>query len=218
MTRISLRCIRFFDQSRRASAGFAVRHAVRLAVICSAGAIASSASANDVVNDVLAELAGVKGVDATFAEERISGFLTTGIESKGTIEWRSPDSLTKHTESPFDETIAVSGESISIKRVDDGRVRGSTVSMQEHPELRSIVDSVRATLAGDRSALESLFAVSASGSLTQWTLELKPVTEQIAAAIEVIRVSGADNRIGSFHVTEKDGDESTMTLSYSKAW
>lgn len=166
----------------------------------------------------MAALATVKGADATFSETRESAFLTGGLKSSGQVLWRAPASLTKITLEPFEETVSVEGGEIKLTRTDDGRTRGSVISIEDYPELRSIVESVRSTLAGDATELKNNFSVSVTGSPDTWKIELKPMTKKLAKSIESILIAGTGTQISEFQTTEADGDVSVMTLSYQKIW
>lgn len=170
------------------------------------------------LSTIMSALASVQGADATFLETRDSAFLTSGLKSNGRVIWRAPASLTKHTLEPFEETVSVNGGEIKLSRTDDGRTRGSVISIDDHPELRSIVESVRSTLAGDSAELEENFSVEVSGDTANWAIELKPVSEKLSKTIESIEIAGSGPKISEFQTRETDGDVSTMTLTYLKIW
>jgi len=170
------------------------------------------------LSGIMSALASVQGADATFLETRESAFLTSGLKSEGRVTWRAPSSLTKETLEPFEETVSVDGGEIKLSRTDDGRTRGSVISIDDHPELRSMVESVRSTLAGNSSELENNFAVEVSGSTTTWSIELTPVSEKLSKTIESIQIAGSGAKISEFQTRETDGDVSTMKLTYLKIW
>lgn len=214
--------MRFFNSTR-----LPLSRAARTAAVCltlTFGLVATSQSPADAdtkqasLASIMAALAAVKGADATFSETRESAFLTGGLKSSGQVLWRAPASLTKITLEPFEETVSVEGSEIKLTRTDDGRTRGSVISIEDYPELRSIVESVRSTLAGDATELKNNFSVSVTGSPDTWKIELKPMTKKLAKSIESILIAGTGTQISEFQTTEADGDVSVMTLSYQKIW
>jgi len=94
---------------------------------------------------IMSVLASVQGADATFLETRESAFLTSGLKSEGRVTWRAPSTLTKETLEPFEETVSVDGGEIKLSRTDDGRTRGSVISIDDHPEA-----CIRETFKDDR--------------------------------------------------------------------
>jgi len=204
---------------RRKVAGGGLSVAVGLAVMTASFLSHANEGAKPAsLSTIMSGLASVKGADATFLETRDSAFLTSGLKSNGRVIWRAPASLTKHTLEPFEETVSVKDGEIKLSRTDDGRTRGSTISIDDHPELRSIVESVRSTLAGDSGELENNFSVEVGGNTSEWTIELKPVSKKLSKTIESIQIAGSGQKISEFQTRETDGDVSTMTLTYLKIW
>jgi len=74
------------------------------------------------------------------------------------------------------------------------------------------IESVRATLAGDRAALERYFTVDFSGDLDHWTLELLPSDAAIKRSVRRILISGERDHIRTVDIQQTDGDSSTLTL------
>lgn len=180
--------------------------------------IASAESKPVSVEAILASLAEVKGADALFNELTESAFLTSGLKSSGTLTWRAPDEFVKATVEPFDETLSIKGGEVLIVRQDDGRTRSSKLNVADYPELRSLVESVRSTLAGDSESLREHFELEAAGNAGEWSLLMTPVSAKISESIERIAIAGAGREIREFTTTEPDGDRRVMTLQYQKIW
>ena len=49
------------------------------------------------------------------------------------------------------------------------------LDLKQYPQVVPFIESIRATLAGDRAALEQIFKVDFEGSFEHWTLELVPL-------------------------------------------
>jgi len=47
--------------------------------------------------------------------------------------------------------------------------------LRAYPEVAGMIESLRATLAGDRQALERVYRLSLAGTSDDWTLELTPL-------------------------------------------
>ena len=78
--------------------------------------------------------------------------------------------------------------------------------------VEALVESVRATLAGDRAQLERHYRVQFSGRRDTWRLHLVPRSTQVRAHVESITVSGAAARAQRIEVLESSGDRSVMTI------
>jgi hypothetical protein len=77
------------------------------------------------------------------------------------------------------------------------------------------VESVRATLAGDRQALHRYFRVRATGQMAAWTLELTPFDNDLADVVNRIVITGTQDRLNRIEIEERGGDRSLMVISTS---
>jgi outer membrane lipoprotein-sorting protein len=159
---------------------------------------------------LLSEMATVQSSRTRFVETRHLALLTRPVELKGSLTYERPHRLAKHVESPFDETLTVDGEALSLVNRTSGEQR--FVSLREQPALRALVESVRATLAGDRAQLERHYRVAFSGARNAWQLQLVPRDTQLRAYIESITLSGAGARLQRIEALEGGGDRSVMTI------
>jgi hypothetical protein len=84
--------------------------------------------------------------------------------------------------------------------------------LREQPALRALVESARATLAGDRALLERHYRVQFSGPRDAWRLQLVPRDAQVRGYVESITLSGAAARVQRIETLESSGDRSVMTI------
>jgi outer membrane lipoprotein-sorting protein len=159
---------------------------------------------------LMGEMAAVPASRTRFVETRHLSLLTRPLELKGSLTYERPHRLTKHVESPFDELLTVDGEALSLVNRTKGEQR--TVSLREQPALGALVESVRATLAGDGAQLERHYRVKFSGGRDAWQLRLLPREAQLRAYVESIALSGAGARVQRIEVLESGGDSSVMTI------
>ena len=109
--------------------------------------------------------------------------------------------------------MIIEGSTLVIER---GR-QNMTLQVDSAPELAGFVNSIRGTLAGDRKALERSFALTLEGQPQRWLLIMKPLDQRMAAAVTVIRISGAQDDVRSVEIQQADGDRSVMTISRTSA-
>lgn len=174
-------------------------------------ALVSSAVAQGWDLDALMrELAAVPASRSRFVETRHVALLTRPLELKGSLSYERPNRLTKHVESPFDETLTVDGEALSLVNRTKGEQR--FISLREQPALRALVESVRATLAGDRARLERHYRMQLTGARNAWQLRLVPREGQLKGYVESILISGDGARLQRIEVAEGSGDSSVMTI------
>ncbi|MBN3800412.1 MULTISPECIES: outer membrane lipoprotein carrier protein LolA [Burkholderia] len=197
----------------------ALRHAVRtlaVAVAATASAIALAAApvqAADAVpawtlDRLMSTLAQHKSGRATFTETKYLSIATQPVESSGELVFVAPDHLEKHTLSPKPEHLVVDGGMLTVERNN----RKYTLALARYPELGAFIDSIRATLAGNRFALEQVYKVALAGRGDDWTLTLTPLDSRMLKVVSTITLDGTRDVLRSVAIRQADGDRSVMRL------
>jgi hypothetical protein len=143
-----------------------------------------------------------------FTEVQQLAILDRPLHSSGELLYDAPDRLEKRTLEPRAEVLRLENGMLTMER---GHRRRSA-ALRELPQAAPFIESVRATLAGDRAALERYFTLQFRGSLDQWTLELTPGDATLRRSVRRILISGAQDRIRTVEIDQSDGDSSTLTL------
>jgi outer membrane lipoprotein-sorting protein len=177
-----------------------------------ASATASAARSQDWTLDrLMSTLAQHKSGHANFVETRYLSIAAKPIESSGQLAFAAPDHLEKLTVSPKPERLVVDGDMLTLVR-DQHKY---TVSLTHYPELEAFIESIRATLAGNRYALEQIYKVSIEGHGDAWTLTLTPLDSRMLKAVRTITLDGTRDLLRTVVVEQPDGDRSVMQLSHA---
>ena len=155
-------------------------------------------------------LAQNKAAKAVFVEKKYIGILDQPIESSGELAFTAPGKLEKRTLKPKPESLVLDGDSITV---DQPGKRRLTVSLHDHPEITAFIESIRGTLAGDRSALEKFFTLELTGSADEWQLVLIPIQARMRGIISRIRIAGSHADINTIAFDQSDGDRSEMVIT-----
>ena len=162
--------------------------------------------------DQLMELLGQRHHGhVAFTEVTRLAIVDRPLQSSGELLYDAPDRLEKRTLAPKQETLLLERGTLTVQRGHRSRV----LSLRDYPQIVPFIESIRATLAGDRAALERYFTVQLSGSLAQWTLELTPLDAGIAQAVQRIRIEGGGDALHSVETRQGDGDVSVLTVGAS---
>jgi hypothetical protein len=113
--------------------------------------------------------------------------------------------------SPFEERVSIDGVRLTLER--PGEKGKRTISISQAPGVAALVESIRATRAGDLAALRRYYALEVEGSREQWTLRLRPLEDPVATFVRSIEISGAEARVARVAVEEASGDRSVMEIS-----
>ena len=173
-----------------------------------AAAPGAAAGGTDALDEVMHSLALRRHGQVSFVEQQFLSMLKRPVESYGELTYDAPNRLEKRTIEPRPETLSVDGEVVTVQR---GR-RSHVLDLKAYPQLLPFIESIRATLAGDRAALEKLFRVEFTGSELRWTLDLTPRDAQLAKTVARIRIDGSRDELSRVEILQPDGDRSLMTL------
>ncbi len=154
------------------------------------------------VEDIMRGLAGVRESRAAFSETRSIPELDGVLPSRGTLSWRAPDQVEKHTTEPVEERLSVAADTLTLER----RGARQILSLDAAPEVRAMVEAIRGTLAGDLARLASFYDVRfsepADGS---WRLALFPRSARLASAVQAIIITGRAAQITGVETQERGG-------------
>lgn len=186
--------------ARRASAWVA-------AALAASGLAANGTEPGD-YPQLLELLAQRRHGHVSFTETQYLAILDRPLHSSGELLYDAPDRLEKRTVKPRAETLTLEHGVLTAHR---GH-RTYVMALRDYPLLAPFIESIRATLAGDRAALERLFRVEFAGSLARWTLLLTPIDATLGRAVRDIRIEGERDAIHTVEIHQRDGDRSLLSI------
>jgi len=159
---------------------------------------------------LMAQLAQVQTSRARYSEVRRVAVLREPLQLSGTLFYERPARIEKRQTLPSREVISVDGDRLTVER--EGKTR--EVRLQNAPLIAALVESLRATLAGDATELERLFSVRVQGTRQRWTLALSPREVEVGGVVKGISIAGSGSRLARIEILEPGGDGSVMTIHY----
>lgn len=157
---------------------------------------------------LMAQLAQVQTTQARYSEVRRVAVLQKPLQLSGTLLYERPALIEKRQILPFSEVIRVDGDWLTVER--EGKTR--RIALLNEPLVAALVESLRATLAGDGAELERLYSVRVGGTRQRWTLALTPRELEVAGVVKSISIAGSGSRIVHLEILEPGGDGSVMTI------
>lgn len=145
---------------------------------------------------------------ATFLERKYLAVLDQPVESSGELRFQAPDRLEKITLKPRPESLVLEGNNLSVTR---GK-KQFNVRLSDYGEVAGFIDSIRATLAGDRNTLERTYALHLAGNAERWTLTLLPRDTRMAEVVTRINIAGTRGLLREIEILQADGDRSVMEI------
>ncbi|HLP98918.1 MAG TPA: LolA-related protein [Sideroxyarcus sp.] len=159
---------------------------------------------------LMQSMAQVRTSQGRFVERKYLAVLNRPLEYSGTLSFRAPDHLEKHTLSPKQESLVLDKGILVI----DSKARNikRTLVLQEYPAAWAFVESIRATLAGDQAMLERFYKVRLEGNAEKWRMQLLPIERYTREMVRDIIIVGHGNRVSSIEMHESNADHSTMKV------
>jgi len=179
-----------------------------LILALAACAAAAQTTAPTAFDELLQLLAARRHGHVTFTEVQQLAMLDRPLESSGELWYEAPDRLEKRTLKPRAQTLILEHGVLTARR---GH-RTYVMALRDYPQVVPLVESIRATLAGDRAALERTFRVQFDGTLDAWTLLLVPVDTTLAGAVKDIRIAGERDAVRTVEIRHSDGDRSLLSI------
>lgn len=158
---------------------------------------------------LMARMAAVRERHALFREEKRFSALSQTLVSTGRLFYRHPSFLEKRTEAPLFERLVVDADQVTIDTVEEGR---RTFTLGQAPELRALVDAVRAPLSGDLPALRRSFEPRLSGSWSAWSLDLTPLEDRVVRMLRRVSLSGSGTDVTETLSIQANGDEMALAI------
>ena len=104
---------------------------------------------------------------------------------------------------------SLDGDTLTLNR--EGKTH--TLRLRDYPEVAALIDSIRATLAGDQQRLARSYALSVSGQASRWQLDLLPSDPGISKVVSRIRIGGRHGAVNEVEILQADGDRSVMSIT-----
>lgn len=180
---------------------------VRLLLVL--GSASVLAAEPEPLDTLLGQLAQRRHGVASFEQQQFLSVLKQPLESSGLLLYEAPDHLEQRTVKPHAQSVVIDHGLVTMRL--GAHVR--TLRLADYPQLAPLIESVRATLAGERAALEAEFVLQFSGTLAQWQLLLVPRDPALAAQVQHVRLSGANDAITGVEVLQAGGDRTVMRIT-----
>jgi hypothetical protein len=190
-----------------------MRHSFPSALFAALLGLAGGRARADDLDRLMALLAERTNGHVRFEEEDRVALLSRPLRSNGELRYQRPDRLEKITLAPKPSSIIVEGDTLTMILGRHKRV----FALKDYPQLAPFIESLRATLAGDRVALERTFKVDFEGNLDNWTLRLTPLDPSLIAVAQEVHIDGARDELRSLRISQPDGDSSVMNMEPAPA-
>jgi Outer membrane lipoprotein carrier protein LolA-like len=186
----------------------ALRAAVTGSVLLLAPVARAQSSGGD-LDALMSLLSQRHHAEAEFTEEKSLSVFKQPLKSSGLLFYDAPDHLEERTLAPRPQSIILDHGVLSMHI----GARQRTLRLADYPQMAPMIDSIRATLAGDRASLERVFEVEFTGTLDHWQLHLVPRNAQVGATLTQIDLEGRRDAVREVRLQQRDGDRALMHIT-----
>jgi hypothetical protein len=183
------------------------RFGIAIAFLVACGTAKTSAALT--LEELQRLLQATRSTAVSYAELRESPWLTTPVESRGTLH-SLPDSLEKRVETPRPETWRILADRLEWVGPDGSR--GKSILFSKVPAVGVLADALRRAVAGDLGALERDFRIELQGDRQAWAAQLLPLRAETSRYLDHLRLEGSDGRLRTITIVERKGDRTTTHL------
>ncbi|HTB46673.1 MAG TPA: LolA-related protein [Acetobacteraceae bacterium] len=159
---------------------------------------------------LMAGMRTVHQATGSFVEQKFVQMLKQPLQSSGRLIYVAPDRLQKQTLVPAPSDLIVNGDRLTVQQP-DGKTR--EVSLSGFPEIGALIESIRATLAGDTATLSRYYTATLTGTADDWSLQLEPRDPRLSKLLTMVRIQGEGTNIRTVETLERDGDRTDMTIT-----
>jgi hypothetical protein len=184
------------------------------ALLSASAALAASDAPASAVEALIAKLARPAPSQIAFKEVRFSPLLKAPLIVAGELAYAGPTSLDRRVLEPYREHTQIRGDSVRVER--EGAA-SRTFALRRAPELRGLLSSFAALLAGDHQTIAREFDASLTGAAERWTLTLTPRDARARKKLSRIVIDGAADAPRCFTLHNADGGASVMLLGAAAA-
>jgi outer membrane lipoprotein-sorting protein len=158
----------------------------------------------------MATMRQVRASTARFVEMKYLHLLNQPQRSSGRLIYVAPDRLQKETTDPTASRLTIVGDRLTIERPGEAT---RDMSLRDNSTVGALVESIRATLAGDLPALTEYFSVTLDGGPDHWTLGLVPKDPRLRELITTIGIQGERAAIRQIDTTAANGDQTDTVIT-----
>ena len=160
------------------------------------------------LDTLMARLAAAPERRVSFTERRTLAAIDTPLISSGTLLHR-PGYLEKTTTFPIPERLQIEADRLVLTAGNDPP---RVIPLDSAPELRTLIDAIRAPLQGDTATLRRAFEPTLTGTADGWSLTLIPRETGAAAMVRIVSIRGRGDQVSELAVTQANGDEQQLTI------
>ena len=167
------------------------------------------------LEDLMQLLSEVNQFQASFEEIKDFSIFTDAVTVTGSLRYSKPNYLERQVESPHRELTIIEDDIIRVQRERTGEndeAREMRHSIDIHPAVRTLIESIRATFAGDLVVLEKYYQLEFDGNKNDWQLTLQPLQESVREFVIEVVIIGSGQEINKIITIETDESESEITI------
>jgi outer membrane lipoprotein-sorting protein len=185
------------------------RHARALLALLLLGLPASAAPRDaeqpPTLEALMRGMAGAKGVEARFREEKRLALLSEPLESRGTLYFVPPDRLSRETSEPSATKLVIDGNRVFFRDA----AGSDAMDLSASPIAREYISNFIVLFNGNLDALRQRYEPDFRADANGWRLELRPRGKPLSDFIQRVTLVGRGRALDRMELVETGGDRTT---------
>ena len=157
---------------------------------------------NSLLGSLSSKAKNIESFSGTFIQHRKIVVLPLALDSEGKFSYHHQTGMVWTTLHPVQSTVIISSQGIQTENTESVRM---TVGSPQ------VAKALLGLFSGRLESLSEQFHIDASGSISDWRLQLKPKNDLLAAEITSIDIRGKETT-ESVSIADANGDSSNLTF------
>lgn len=189
-----------------------MRKLLAIAAIFLSFAHASWADSDELLAQLMERSQSIQSVEGVFEQQKTIAVLPMPLSSSGRFSFEQGKEVVWETLVPVQSRMTLTTGGI---RLDDASGADKTPAQVKQAGAEIVAKIFMGVIAGELDSLKDYFTLSATGTTGDWKILLKPRSENLAAYINDIELSGGEFT-EHLNIREANGDKTYIVFATQK--
>ena len=170
------------------------------------------ADGDELLDELVARSQSIQSLEGVFEQQKTIAVLPMPLASNGRFSFEQGKEVVWETLVPVQSRMTLTAGGI---RLDDASGADKTPAQVKQAGVEIVAKIFMGVIAGELDSLKDYFTLSATGTTGDWKILLKPRSENLAAYINDIELSGGEFT-EHLNIREANGDKTYIVFATQK--
>ena len=189
-----------------------MRNLLAIAAILLSFANPVLADSDELLDQLVARSQSIQSLEGVFEQQKTIAVLPMPLSSNGRFSFEQGKEVVWETLVPVQSRMTLTTGGI---RLDDAKGESKTPAQVKQAGAEIVAKIFMGVIAGELDSLRDYFTLNATGTPGEWKILLKPRSENLAAYINDIELSGGEFT-EHLNISEANGDKTYIVFATQK--